>query len=171
LQHRYAAPLALMRHGFKVWEGGLIVAQVMEPILSSPLPVPKGPYVDYPNNGPRKAVEIALLCLDEPAFNLVFGALSISHENGIARLVIDGMNQLRAGHAKFSTPVIKIAPQLCNYRKYNKQGWAFGHKLVDYISNDCKTLWSKVKQVEDPAELPWDAGDGEGTDKDAGEKL
>jgi hypothetical protein len=159
LQHRFATPLALIRHGYKVWESGHVVAQVMEPIVSRPLPVPAGNYVEYGHNGPRKAVEVVLLDLDQPGFNLLFGALSVSHENGVHRLVVDGVTQIRAGHAAYSTPVIQIVPQFCEYRKFSTTGWAFGHKLLDYISEDGTTLWSKVKVVEDPAELPWDTGD------------
>ena len=52
-----------------------------------------------------------------------------------------------------------IVPQLCQYRKFGTSGWAFGHKLLDYVSSDGTTLWSQVKQVEDAAELPWKTGD------------
>ena len=91
LQDSYASPLALVRHGFKV-ENGRVVDQVMEPIVSHPtLPVPKQPYVDYPHNGPRKAIEAIFLNLDERGFNLLFGALNVSNSNGLARLIGDGL--------------------------------------------------------------------------------
>jgi hypothetical protein len=168
LQHRYAVPVALIRHGFKVWESGLVTAQVMEPIAAHPaLPMPKTPYVVFGQNGPRKAMELILLSLDEPGFNLSYGVLNVSSENEVNRLVADALGQIRAGHAAYANPVIKIRPQLCNYRKFGTSGWAFGHELVDFISNDGATLWSKVKMVEDPGELPWDTGGGE----DAGETL
>jgi hypothetical protein len=167
LAHRFATPLSLMRWGFKVWEGKSVVAQVMEPIGMGPIPMPKTPYVAFGQNGPRKAVEVILLDLDEPGFNLSFGALSVSNENAVGRLVTDGVGQIRAGHADYANPVIHIVPQLCTYSRFGTTGWAFGHKLLDFVSNDGRTLWSKVKMVEDPAELPWDGGDP----ADPGERL
>jgi hypothetical protein len=167
LKQRFAVPPALIRGGFKVWEGGVVVAQVMEPIVSNPLPVPKGGrYVAFGENGPRKAIEAIMLGFDEPGFNLAFSALSISNENGVARVVADAAAQIRAGHKDYSTPLIQVVPQLCNYRRFGTTGWAFGHKLIDYVSTDGTTLWSKVKQVADPGDLPWDTGNG-----DDGEKL
>ncbi len=167
LQHRFATPLALMRWGFKVWEGKIVAAQVMEPIGAGPIPMPKTAYVAFGQNGPRRAVEIVLLDLDEPGFNLSFGALSTSNENAVNRLVTDGVKQIHAGHRDYANPVINIVPQFCEYRKFGTTGWAFGHKLVDFISNDGRTLWNKVKMVQDPAELPWHAGDP----ADPGERL
>ena len=91
LRHRYAAPISLIRHGFKVWEGGVVTAEVMEPIASCPvLPVPKTPYVPFGQNGPRKAMEVIFLDLDEPGFNLCYGILAISAENAVKRMLMDG---------------------------------------------------------------------------------
>jgi hypothetical protein len=157
LKYRWAAPIAGLMHGYKVWEGSRVVEQVMRSMITQPaLPMPATPYVGFGQSGPRKCTELQLCALDEPGFTLIFSVLNVSNENEVRALVGEIVAHVSTTGMKHPNPVILIKPR--NYQWNGKTIWCFGFEIVDWAANDGVSLMSKAPtQLEGPAEpAPWD---------------
>ena len=170
-RRRFVVPVPLFLYGYTIQKDGKPIERHLVSMASDPrMPTPPGgKYTKYPDDGPRKTVEITLSSLDEPGFNLVFTSWSISHENRLSNLWenIASQKDGKAGKAGFLHPVILLKSSC--YKNDFGTTFHFDYEILDWLHNDGNTFLSKVDLVTFKGPLPDSAGslgDGEGDDDD-----